>query len=338
MDNLKSLLQTQPTYRWAQLEAGLFNPAYQQWSDLTNLPKEFRHDLERQVPWSAGRVVKLVAGPDDDVYKALVEAPDQATYETVLMHNERGWTVCVSSQVGCAMGCQFCATGDRGFTRDLEPDEIIDQYRLWNRWLYKHPDRGGRISNIVMMGMGEPLANYESVKTAIHTWLKYTDLGSTRITLSTVGLLPQLEKILIDPDWPHPRIAISLHSAIESKRRQLMPTTAPGLVDQLADWCQRYHRTLGNRRHQLTIEYLLLGGFNDTPADAQALVKFLKRADLPKVNLIIYNAIPGKSFQPSDLATIDAFRASLRSHQVTVTTRRSLGTDISAACGQLAGY
>ena len=106
-------------------------------------------------------------------------------------------------------------------------------------------------------------------------------------------------------------------------------------IDKLADWCQRYHRALGNRRHQLTIEYLLLGGFNDTPADAAALVKFLKAADLPKVNLIIYNAIPGKSFQSSDQEAIDDFRALLRSHQVTVTTRRSLGTDISAACGQL---
>lgn len=335
MDNLKLLLQSQPAYRGTQLTAGQFNPAYHQWSDLTNLPKKLRLDLEQQVSWFAGRVIKIVAGPEGDVYKALVEAPDQVTYETVLMRNERGWTACVSSQVGCAMGCQFCATGARGFTRDLEAVEIIDQYRFWNRWLYEHPDRGGRISNIVMMGMGEPLANYEPVKTAIHAWLKYTDLGSTRITLSTVGLLPQLEKILIDPNWPHPRIAISLHSAIEAKRRQLMPTTAPGLVDQLADWCQRYHRALGNRRHQLTIEYLLLAKFNDTPTDAAALVKFLKRADLPKVNLIVYNAVPGKPFQPSNLATIDAFRASLRSHEITVTTRRSLGPDISAACGQL---
>ena len=153
-----------------------------------------------------------------DTHQPWLTLADGQKVETVLMENKRGdWTICVSSQLGCAMGCTFCATGKMGLTRNMTADEITDQYRFWQHFIatprsgaYQEDFKGDqRISNVVFMGMGEPLANYENVKKSIHTWLKNTDLGPTHITVSTVGILPVLEEILTDPDWPDARLAIS---------------------------------------------------------------------------------------------------------------------------------
>jgi 23S rRNA (adenine2503-C2)-methyltransferase len=256
------------------------------------------------------------------------------------MENKRGdWTICVSSQIGCAMRCTFCATGTMGLKRSLMADEIIDQYRFWNYFLEKKQPASNsqrqRISNIVFMGMGEPLANYNNVKQAIHTWLKYTDLGPTHITVSSVGILAQLEKILTDAEWPHVRIAISLHSANQKKREEIVPTTVPDFLKSLADWSHRYHKILGNRRHYITYEYTVLSGVNDTPELAAELATYIKKTASSKINIIPYNPVKGKPFTTSDRTRIEAFKSVLKRAGIDVTERRTMGDDIAAACGQL---
>ncbi|MBU1906545.1 hypothetical protein KKD71_00135 [Patescibacteria group bacterium] len=188
------------------------------------------------------------------------------------------------------------------------------------------------------MGQGEPLANYENVKTALNLILKYTELGPTNITVSTVGLLPVLDQILTDDTWPNVRLAISLHAADETKRRSLMPSTAPDFFAKLADWCARYQLTRANRRHHLTFEYILLDGVNDSDSDAKALARFVNqcRASI-KINLIAFNCVPGLPVTAARRERINEFKAVLRAADLDVTERSSLGADIAAACGQLAG-
>lgn len=270
-----------------------------------------------------------------DTFKALLEVEGKNQIETVLMQNRRGsWTICVSSQVGCAMRCTFCATGKMGLTRNLLTDEIIDQYRFWIQFLEKRPELPQRISNIVFMGMGEPLANYENVKETLGVILKETDIGRTRITVSTVGVLPRLEQILNDPDWPHVRLAVSLHSADPKTRKDIVPTSYDDFLPKLTDWAQRYLLKFGNRRHHLTFEYVMLRGVNDTPHHAKLLSSLINKIGNVRVNLIPYN-FTGGEFQTSTSQGVKDFFAYLENHNVTVTTRRTMGDDIAAACGQL---
>jgi 23S rRNA (adenine2503-C2)-methyltransferase len=271
-------------------------------------------------------------------------------FETVLMGNAREqWTVCVSSQIGCAMGCVFCATGKMGFKRHLTADEIADQIRFWREFLTKKPGIAQRISNVVFMGMGEPFANIENVKTAIDLWIKYTDLGPTHITVSTVGILPALEKVLTDKTWPPVRIAISLHSADEKRRKTIVPSTEEGFLKKLADWCVRYGKIHGNRRHHLTFEYTLINEVNDSPEHATLLAKYIRLAGRapdgltpslsrggPKLNVIPLNAVAGSLLRKSQRNRIEQFKAIILGSGLDVTERRTMGDDISAACGQLA--
>jgi 23S rRNA (adenine2503-C2)-methyltransferase len=271
----------------------------------------------------------------NDTYKAALTLADGQLIESVLMRNARdAWTICASSQVGCAMGCVFCATGKMGLNRQLTSDEIVDQHRFWRTFLETHPEVVGRISNIVMMGMGEPLANYVALKSALNTWLAYTDLGPTNITVSTVGVLPRLEQMLTDTDFPHVRLAISLHSAVPETRKRIVPTSFEQFLPSLADWAKRYGDTLGNRRHHLTFEYVMLCGVNDADRDAQALARFVESVGHARVNLIPYNFTDTHLTRSSD-ERIAAFLHILEEAGVVATRRRTMGDDIAAACGQL---
>lgn len=282
------------------------------------------------IPWMSVELVQMQVSGNGDTHKALLRVEGDKQIETVLMKNPRGaWTICVSSQVGCAMRCGFCATGKMGLTRSLTADEIVDQYRFW-----KHFKIAERISNIVYMGMGEPLANYEAVKESLNTLLARTDLGKTRITVSTVGVLPRLEQILTDRGWPHVRLAVSLHSAIEQTRKLIVPTSYDDFLPKLENWAKRYLAQFGNRRHHLTFEYVMLKCVNDTPAHARALALFVNRIGHVRVNLIPYN-LTGVAFERSPDAAIDAFLAELDDRGVVATRRRTMGSDIAAACGQL---
>lgn len=231
------------------------------------------------------------------------------------------------------MKCSFCATGAMGFTRNLTTREIIDQYRFFRSYLSRHPQYAGRISNIVYMGMGEPLANYGAVRESLQLLLMYTDIGPTRITVSTVGHLAALNSVLTDPAWPPVRLAISLHSALPKTRRALMPTSFEGFFDRLADWAGRYARLHPEVRRHLTFEYVLLPGINDTLTHARALVRFVGRVGAVRINLIPYNQT-GMKIGKSGAAS-HFFQSYLKKHGLTVTERRSRGSDIAAACGQL---
>ena len=325
----------EPTFRWRQLETALFNPLFRSWDDITTLPKTVREYLNESVKWMSVRPVTIQESKNKDTFKAAMEVEGEKQIETVLMKNRREqWTICVSSQVGCAMRCGFCATGKMGLTRNLTRDEIIDQYRFWNVFLTEHPELPQRISNVVFMGMGEPLANYEEVKATLNTWLKQTDIGQTRITVSTVGILPRLEQILTDTDWPHIRLAVSLHSAIEKTRKEIVPTSYDNFLPTLADWARRYLETFGNRRHHLTFEYVMLKDVNDTDLHAQALANFVHSIGDVRVNLIPYN-FTDSVFACSTNERITRFIEQLEKSGTTVMRRRTMGDDIAAACGQL---
>lgn len=326
----------EPAFRWAQIERGFFNPKFSGWNDVLNLSKAMRQNLADNIPWISAKLSNLQKDKAGDVFKAALELADGQKIETVLMKNKRGqWSVCASSQAGCAMECGFCATGKMGLARNLTSDEIADQLRFWLYWLRENKTGAERVSNIVIMGMGEPLANYDNLKTALKTWLRYTDIGATHITVSTVGLLPQLEQLLNDQNWPPVRLAVSLHAVDQKLREQIIPSTAPDFFIKLADWAKRYFKKYGNRRHHLTFEYLLLQNINDRPQDAKLLADYVNKIGRVKINLIPYNKTSARLGRSAD-EQMEQFLAMLEKNGTVVTIRRSLGEDISAACGQLA--
>ncbi|MDA1038302.1 MAG: 23S rRNA (adenine(2503)-C(2))-methyltransferase RlmN, partial [bacterium] len=304
---INELFPEEPSFRLRQIEEVLFQPAVNGWNDVTTLPLAMREKLHEEVPFQSLELIKMQESSNKDTYKAVVKVLG-GEIETVLMQNRRGhWSICVSSQIGCAMACTFCATGKMGLIRQLDSDEIVDQFRFWQRFLLDRPELAQRISNIVYMGMGEPLANYENVKESINTILAHTDIGKTRITVSTVGILPRLEQVLNDSDWPHVRMAISLHSADPKTRKEIVPTSYDDFLPKLTNWSRRYLHKFGNRRHHLTFEYVMLSKVNDTPHHATLLAKFVKSIGNVRVNLIPYN-FTGCEFTCSTTTDLDQFK------------------------------
>lgn len=345
IEKFKSLFPSAPGFRLKQMEEALFSPAFSSFADVSNMPLAMREMLVREIPWLSVKEVQVFESAKKDTFKAVVEVEDipqpgkiggaAKRVETVLMKNARGqWTVCVSSQIGCAMACTFCATGTMGLTRNLTADEIVDQVRFWNIFLDKRPDLPERISNVVFMGMGEPLANYDNVKEALRLLLIYTDIGMTRITVSTVGLLPMLKKLLNDPAWPAVRLAVSLHSADSDTRKQMMPSSYDGFLDGLAKWTEEYFQKFESRRRHLTFEYVMLSKVNDTDKHAEALIQFARRVGKVRINLIPYN-FTGSVYRDSLPGDFARFQEQLEQAGVVVTRRRTMGDDIAAACGQL---
>lgn len=336
-DKFQQLFPDQPAFRLKQLEKNLFNRDFESFNQMTNISKEMREVLESEVPFTSYTLTLLQNSSKFDTYKATlkVEGEDSKDIETVLMQNRRGqWTICVSSQVGCAMGCTFCATGKMGLIKSLHYDEILDQYRFWNYFLKNNPNLPQRISNIVFMGMGEPLANYINVKTTINKLLQYTDLGLTKITVSTVGVIPSLNKILNDPEWPHIRLALSLHSADKETRKEIVPTSFNNFLDEIEVWALKYLEKFGNNKHHLTFEYVMLKNVNDTKMHAEKLAEFVNKIGNVKINLIPYNFI-GSQYECSTGEQIKKFMNKLNGTGINVTRRKNMGTDIEAACGQL---
>ncbi|QQS61438.1 MAG: 23S rRNA (adenine(2503)-C(2))-methyltransferase RlmN [Candidatus Moraniibacteriota bacterium] len=330
---LEKIWPEKKSFREKQFFEALFSQNLKNFDEITVFPKDIRILMQEKLTWLLWDTNKIFSGERGDTHKAILSSIfDGAKIETVLMKNARGhWTICVSSQVGCAMKCSFCATGSMGFIRNLNEDEIVDQYRFWKKYC-DEKKLEGKITNIVFMGMGEPLANYKSVKRSIDMFLSYADIGATRITVSTVGLLPMLEKILTDKTWPNVRLAVSLHSADEKMRNLLMPSSYEGFLKKLSLWAKRYFEVYDQRRRHLTFEYVLLGGVNDTEIYAEKLLHFSRKLGKVRVNLIPYNATD-TNFQPSQ--RIENFREYLRQRGVVATVRKSMGQDIAAACGQL---
>ncbi|OGI22199.1 MAG: hypothetical protein A2808_02315 [Candidatus Moranbacteria bacterium RIFCSPHIGHO2_01_FULL_55_24] len=330
-----SLFKDVPEYRARQFASALFLPYLSGFEEVPGLPKAMRETLQENMRWLSLEPAQVFQGKKGDTHKAILRLSGGERIETVLMQNARGhWTVCVSSQVGCAMACTFCATGKMGFTRNLSADEIIDQYRFWLGYLHARPEIPQYISNIVFMGMGEPLANYAEVRTALNTLLTYTEIGPTRITVSTVGLLPMLERLLDDPEWPPVRLAVSLHSADGATRRAIMPSSYDAFLEKLLEWTGKYFEKFQSRRRHLTFEYVMLSKVNDSVRHAEALIRFARRVGKVRINLIPYN-FTGEVYRDSLPGDFDRFEAKLREAGVQVTRRRTMGDDIAAACGQL---
>ncbi len=253
--------------------------------------------------------------------------------ETVFIPEPGRGTLCVSSQVGCVLDCAFCATGKQGFNRNLSTDEIIGQVCYANRVLPERENGEPAVSNVVFMGMGEPLANYRNLVPALELLLSDFAYGLSRrrITVSTAGLTPNIERL---GDDCNVSLAVSLHAPNDELRDEIVPINRVHPIAELLDACWRYADKRAKRF--ITFEYVMLDGVNDTPQHASQLAALLKGRPA-KVNLIPFNPFPGSEFRRSRTATISDFQNALRRRGVVATTRKTRGDDIAAACGQLAG-
>lgn len=337
-DRLLALFPEAQAFRFSQVEKALFDRAITTVESVSTLPEAWRTALaaDPDYHWFSYTESFIQGSKKKDTFKALLTLQDEKKIETVLMQNSRGhWSVCVSSQIGCAMACTFCATGKMGLTRNLTVDEIIDQYRFWEQFLAIRPELPQYISNMVFMGMGEPLANYANVKEVLRLLLTYTDMGPTRITVSTVGLVPMLEYLLNDDSWPAVRLAVSLHSADTESRKKMMPTSYDDFLEKLLVWTKKYFEKFESRRRHLTFEYVMLSKVNDTEMHAKKLVRFARQVGKVRINLIPYN-FTGEIYTDSLPGDFSKFESILRRAGVDVTKRRTMGEDIDAACGQLA--
>ena len=252
LQHLSEQLSEEPAFRLKQVLKGFFSETCTGFLQISSLPLNLRERMEEVLGFTCFKEVSLFSSRDGKTRKALLTLEDGLKVESVLMPNARDqYTICVSTQAGCPVGCVFCATGALGFKRNLHSLEIAEQYCFWNRLLKKDPENR-RISNIVLMGMGEPLLNYEAVREALNLWLAYTDVGPGYITVSTVGVFPQIQRILTDPEWPQVKIALSLHSADEKIRKKLIPSSSPSFLNLLKKWCRDYLHQFGSRSRPLT--------------------------------------------------------------------------------------
>jgi 23S rRNA (adenine2503-C2)-methyltransferase len=317
--------QGESAFRGRQVAKWLYGRAARDWSAMTDLSAALRTRMgESAVPVCPTHVDERHASPDGTTKFILRLQDDQVIESVMIVHPER-LTACVSSQVGCAVGCSFCATGIGGFMRQLTPGEIVDQF------LAMQHEAPGRIGNIVFMGMGEPLLNTDAVLEAIHLLNKEVGIGMRHITVSTSGLLPGMERLLAE-DIPV-NLAISLHAPNDALRDKLVPINKTYPLAALLEVCKRYAEA-SNRR--LTFEYVMLKGVNDMPALAKELATVLRGIHC-HINLIPHNPVDGLGLAASDTATIRAFRDVVQGAGFPTTIRFNKGQEETAACGQLRG-
>ncbi len=319
----------QPKFRANQVEQWLWQKQAKSFDDMTNLPLEIRPRLEQDFVVNELTIAEEQLSNDGTV-KCAFKLHDGKVVEGVLIPAKDRMTACISSQVGCSLTCKFCATGKLKRMRNLEPDEIFDQVVAIKDMAEKYYNKP--LTNIVYMGMGEPLLNYKNVLTSIARITDDNGLGmaSKRITVSTAGIDKMIRKLA--EDKVKFRLALSLHAANDTKRSQIMPINDQNNLDTLAEALDEFHN---NTKNRVTFEYIIFKDFNDTIHDAQELVNYCKRVPA-RVNIIEYNPIDDGEFQQADPEKVDAFAAHLERHGVVVNIRRSRGKDIDAACGQLA--
>ena len=322
----------QPAYRAGQVLDWIYKRRVRDWDDMSNLPAPLRETLKQEFP--TARLEKIrETGSKDTTRKFLFRLPDGQMIESVLipaspaLYGEASdrRTICISSQVGCAYGCKFCASGLDGWKRNLHAGEIVDQF------LQVEGISGEKINNIVFMGMGEPMANYDNLLRAIGIlnapW--GVGLGARHMTVSTSGLVPQIRKLAAQP--LQVRLAISFHGATDEVRSTIMPVNKKYPVEELVSACEDYVRI---KKQRITFEYILIRDVNDSLDQARLLAKQARRVGA-KVNLIPYNAVDGLPWIRPEEDSQDAFLAILRQAGAEATLRREKGHDIAAACGQL---
>jgi 23S rRNA (adenine2503-C2)-methyltransferase len=320
----------EPRFRTQQLHDWLWKKGAATFDEMLNLPKSLRDRLTETFAFDSARV-DLVQESKDGTVKYRFRLHDGERIEGVLIPTSERFTACVSSQVGCALGCTFCATGFMGPRRNLSLGEIFDQVVVINRDTEKR--YGRQLTNIVFMGMGEPLLNYRNVLAAINRITSPAGLGfsARRVTVSTVGLARMIKKL--GDDAVRFNLALSLHSAIDSKRSLIMPINNKNPIEELVEALNYFY---AKTKGKITFEYVLLSGTNDGEEDAIALARLYRRVPVKVVNLIEYNPVEGSQFRKSTEPTAERFMRLLTDRGVDVTLRRSRGRDIDAACGQLA--
>jgi 23S rRNA (adenine2503-C2)-methyltransferase len=314
-------------YRARQIMKCLYQKGAVSFEEMTALSREFRTRMEDLVV-IAEPALDRIQTSTDGTKKVLFRLADGLFIESVLIPGRNHWTACISTQAGCAMGCLFCLTGRRGLMRDLLPSEITGQMTMLRRCTSEGPE----IRNIVLMGMGEPLANYDHTVTAIRILTSDYGLGfsNRKITVSTCGLAPQIVRLGQDICV---NLAISLNAPDDRGRNALMPVNRKYPLATLLEACRDYPMP---GRRMLTFEYILMAGVNDSPEDAQKLALLLKNIRC-KLNLITFNEFPGSSFRTPSPEAVGAFQQVLLDHHYTAILRASRGRDILAACGQLSG-
>jgi 23S rRNA (adenine2503-C2)-methyltransferase len=319
-------------FRARQLFKWIYKRAEGDIEAMTDLGKDFRRRLAEIAEIRTPEILGSQVSADGTRKWALRFEGGQAIEMVFIPEPGRG-TLCISSQVGCQMDCQFCSTGAQGFNRNLTTAEIAGQVWLANRELGYSPDGDRVITNVVFMGMGEPLANYRSVVPAAEIMMDDLglDLSRRRVTVSTSGLVPQMYRIA---DETNVALAVSLHAPNDALRSEIVPINRRHPIKELLEACWHYVEKQNAR--SVTFEYVMLDGFNDKPEHARELASLL-RGRPAKVNLIPFNPYPGTRFKRSSEEAIDRFRDLLIKGGVMATVRRTRGDDIDAACGQLAG-
>lgn len=332
LPSLQSLLKNwgQPAYRARQLWEWLYVHLLTDLDQMTNLPRSLRERLAAETSVGVPQVADTVQSSDKRTRKDLLRLGDGETVEAVLMQYERRRTVCISTQVGCAVGCAFCATGQMGFRRDLSSGEIVAQVLHFARIL-RDETKGERLTNVVLMGMGEPLLNYDSSLDAVRRLIhpQGFGLGQRHITLSTVGVVPGIKRLA--DEGLQITLAVSLHAATDQLRDQLVPINRRYGLDDLFEACHHY---VERTRRRVSFEWALINGVNDTQAQAQALAARLTGI-LAHVNLIPLNPTSSYAGRPSSQSTQADFTAILERHRIPHTIRVRRGVNIQAGCGQL---
>lgn len=333
-----------PEYRLRQVLTGVFRDGVRSYAEITTLPAPMRAALEKDAPLLCLAQAELHSSAFGDAHKALLRLHDGRLVETVLMRPKPGksWSACISCQVGCALGCAFCATGRMGLVRNLGPEEICDQVLFWKQFLKSRPGapaavpgQADTLDHIVYMGMGEPFANYEAVAESLR---RLTDpdlynIADRHIAVSTVGLPGGIDRF--SEDFPQVNLAVSLHAATDVLREKLVPASKAYPLHRIG---AALKSSLKRKRRKVFIEWVLLRGVNDGLDQAKALVRFIRATGeeyLLHVNLIVYNRAESE-FEPPEPPVVNAFRDHLKTCGISVTVRKSLGADIKGACGQLA--
>ena len=337
-------LGSQP-FRARQLMGWIYKRGTDSFADMTDLAKDFRARLALASEVRAPDIV-AVQRSADSTCKWLLKADASQAFEMVFIPEPDRGTLCISSQVGCALDCSFCSTAQQGYNRNLTTAEIVGQVWLAARELRQEAERvatgtaagsGGpderQVTNVVLMGMGEPLANFRNVVPALHIFLDdfAFDLSRRRVTLSTSGLVPQIYRLAEETNVA---LAVSLHAPDDALRNELVPINRKHPIAELLPACWHYLDEQNGR--SVTFEYVMLDGVNDSPAQARALARLLK-GHPAKVNLIPFNPFPGTRYRRSPAQVIQRFRDELLQRGLLATIRRTRGDDIDAACGQLAG-
>lgn len=319
----------EPAFRAKQIWTGLYKNFWQTPDEFTNLPKGLREKLAAEVRFDILIPTLKLDSTDGQTRKTLFKLPDGRQVEAVLMRYDKRRTLCISTQVGCAMGCTFCATGQMGFTRNLSSGEIVAQVMYYARLLF---DENDVVTNVVLMGMGEPFHNYNNTMAAIDRLNDSTgyNFGARRFTISTSGLVPAIRKFTRERRQVN--LAVSLHASEDTLRGSMMPVNKKYSVAELIQACREYVETTGRR---ITFEWALINGVNDTPEEARKLATLLKGL-LCHVNAIPLNPTTGYAGKATTHERANAFKQILEQNGIPCTIRIRRGIDIQAGCGQLA--